>query len=177
MSTARDSLIGAAADLMVRGMWAGTPLADVAGRAGVSRQTLYNEFGNRDGLANAVAVQVARRFRTGTVAAAAEHDDPVAAIGGAMAWALATAHGDRLIQAALVDDSVQLLPYLTTRSTLVLTPIAADLAELIDRPTAGWACEVALRLTVSHLLSPTTSDEVFVASVMDLLRPLFADNP
>ncbi|MBR7540612.1 TetR/AcrR family transcriptional regulator, partial [Mycobacterium tuberculosis] len=39
--------------------WAKITLADVAGRAGVSRQTLYNEFGSRAGLAQAYALRLA----------------------------------------------------------------------------------------------------------------------
>ncbi len=36
---------------MVAGDWERMPLAEIAARAEVSRQTLYKEFGSKDGLA------------------------------------------------------------------------------------------------------------------------------
>lgn len=162
--------------MMVAGTWPTASMADVAAAAGVSRQTLYNEFGSREGLASAVAVETAQRFRDGTVSAAMGESEPTRAIAAAMRWALAEARVDPLVRAALTDDTSGLLPFLTTRSMAVLPPIAAELAETIDTPGAPWACEVALRLTVSHLLSATMADSEFVDAVTQLLRPLLADD-
>ncbi len=172
MPTARESLLTCARDRMSAGAWPDVSMADVAAAAGVSRQTLYNEFGNRDGLIAAVAHQTADQFRAGTLAAAQTESDPVLAVAAAMTWALAAAHDDPLIKAGLTDDAAGLLPYLTTRSAQVLPPIATDLATWLGTPGAPWACEVALRLTVSHLLTPTSSDSELVAAVSELIRPL-----
>ena len=51
MPNARDALLDAARRVVVAGEWERMPLAELAGRAGVSRQTLYNEFGSKYGLA------------------------------------------------------------------------------------------------------------------------------
>ena len=53
----RDTLIGAARDELGRKSWADVTMADVATAAGVSRQTLYNEFGSRQKLAEALVVR------------------------------------------------------------------------------------------------------------------------
>lgn len=172
MTTARDSLLACARDLMIAGAWPQTSLADVAAAAGVSRQTLYNEFGNREGLITEVVQRTAETFRIGTLAAAREQSDPVAAVGAAMSWALVAAHDDPLVKAGLTDDAAGLLPYLTYRSQELLSPLAAGIADYLDSPGATWACEVALRLTVSHLLTPTSEDAQFVDAVCDLIRPL-----
>lgn len=172
MSTARDDLLTRARELMIAGTWPQTSLADVAASSGVSRQTLYNEFGSREGLTAAVAQQAADRFRIGTLAAARGASDPVAAVAAAMSWALATAATDPLVKAGLTDDAAGLLPYLTYRSEELLTPLATGIAEYLDLPGSAWACEVALRLTVSHLLMPLTDDAPFVDAVGDLIRPL-----
>lgn len=174
---ARDDLRRQARAMMLTGTWASASMADVASAAGVSRQTLYNEYGSREGLATAVAIETAVRFREGTLAAAGNEADPTDAIAAAMRWALSEAPRDPIVVAALTDDATGLLPYITTRSGSVLPPIAADLAALIDRPGAPWACEVALRLTVSHLLSPSMPDDEFVDGVSGLLRPLFHEAP
>lgn len=174
---ARDDLRRQARAMMLSGAWATASMADVAAAAGVSRQTLYNEYGSREGLATAVAIETAVRFREGTLAAASREADPTHAIAAAMRWALREARHDPIVVAALTDDATGLLPYITTRSGSVLPPISADLADLIDRPGAPWACEVALRLTVSHLLSASMSDDEFVDAVSGLLRPLFLGTP
>lgn len=177
MTSARESLLDCARDFVVDGTWAKTSLADVAACAGVSRQTLYNEFGNREGLIAAVAARASDHFRAGTLAAAQRHAEPAEAIGAAMSWAIEAAHSDPLVAAGLTDDAAGLLPYLTNRSEDVLLPIAADLATWLDRPAAPWACEVALRMTVSHLLTPLHDDTEFVAAVTDLIRPLVQESP
>ena len=42
--------------------WSAVTLADVARTAGVSRQTIYNEFGSRQGLAQGYALRLADRL-------------------------------------------------------------------------------------------------------------------
>jgi AcrR family transcriptional regulator len=161
---------------MIAGAWPTTSMADLARCAGVSRQTLYNDFGSRDGLAQAVAQQTADEFLAGAQAAAlGAGDDPVARIAAAAGWAIAAAHENLLVKAALTDDVGGLLPYLTTRSADLLVPIAAEIAQLVDHPQAAWACEVAMRLMVSHLLMPVRSDAEQLRLVSDLIKPLFTE--
>ncbi|MFD2395095.1 TetR/AcrR family transcriptional regulator [Dietzia aerolata] len=42
--------------------WSGVTMSDVAKAAGLSRQTLYSTFGNRQGLAQAYALQLSERY-------------------------------------------------------------------------------------------------------------------
>ena len=64
--TTRDALLDAAYDVILAGDWQRARMVDVAAAAGVSRQTLYNEFGNKDSLAQALAEREAQRFIEGT---------------------------------------------------------------------------------------------------------------
>ncbi|GAA2239968.1 TetR/AcrR family transcriptional regulator [Streptomyces amakusaensis] len=54
MPTARESLLSAAHAALAETPWSGVRMVDVAAAAGLSRQTLYNEFGSKDGLARAL---------------------------------------------------------------------------------------------------------------------------
>src|SRR5690606_13349312 len=54
MPAARESLLDAAYAALARRPWSAVRMVDVAAAAGVSRQTLYNEFGSKDGLARAL---------------------------------------------------------------------------------------------------------------------------
>ncbi|MFG3494956.1 TetR/AcrR family transcriptional regulator [Streptomyces sp. NPDC047928] len=54
MPTAREALLDAALAALGDLPWTAVRMVDVAAAAGVSRQTLYNEFGSKDGLARAL---------------------------------------------------------------------------------------------------------------------------
>ncbi|RJO79958.1 TetR/AcrR family transcriptional regulator [Nocardia panacis] len=55
----RTSVLDAMRELLTERDWSKITLGDVAARAGVSRQTLYNEFGSRAGLAQSYALRLA----------------------------------------------------------------------------------------------------------------------
>ena len=65
----RDSVLDAMRDLLLTRDWSAVTLSDVARAAGISRQTIYNEFGSRQGLAQGYALRLADRL-VGTVHAA-----------------------------------------------------------------------------------------------------------
>ena len=58
----RDSVLDAMRDELLVKDWSAITLSDVARTAGVSRQTIYNEFGSRHGLAQAYALRLADRL-------------------------------------------------------------------------------------------------------------------
>ena len=58
----RDSILDGMRDLLLSRDWSAITLADVARAAGISRQTIYNEFGSRQGLAQGYALRLADRL-------------------------------------------------------------------------------------------------------------------
>ncbi len=58
----RDSILDGMRELLLARDWASITLSDVARAAGISRQTIYNEFGSRHGLAQAYALRLADRL-------------------------------------------------------------------------------------------------------------------
>src|SRR6201985_3270042 len=58
----RDSVLDAMRDLLQSRDWSAITLSDVARAAGISRQTIYNEFGSRQGLAQGYALRLADRL-------------------------------------------------------------------------------------------------------------------
>jgi AcrR family transcriptional regulator len=187
MGSAREALLDAAYQAVVAGDWPQARMADIAARAGVSRQTLYNEFGNRDQLAAALALREAERFRRITSEAARDTPGDVgAATAAAVTAALEAALDNPLIKAALTDDSSGLLPYLTTRSALIMDVFTQDaLVVFHDRwPETGrtpeaaaevrWICETAFRLAISHLIVPSEPVEVTSAHIAEVVRRLMA---
>jgi AcrR family transcriptional regulator len=155
-------------------------MADVAAAAGVSRQTLYNSFGTKDALAAALALREGEEFLAGVQRVArATPGDAGDVAGAATAWALTEAHANPLVKAALTDDAAGLLPFLTTRSAPLLMLFRDGKAALfrerwprLDPAEATWVAEVAVRLTVSHLVVPTESVETTAGHVAVLVRRL-----
>src|SRR5690349_17924774 len=68
----RDSLLDAAGSLLRDRSWGEVTMADVARTAGVSRQTLYNEFGSRPEFAEVYVLREADRFMTAVETAIGE---------------------------------------------------------------------------------------------------------
>lgn len=188
MGSAREALLDAAYEAIVAGDWTGARMADLAARAGVSRQTLYNEFGNRDQLAAALALREAERFRTLTGQAAREAPGDVGdATAAAVTAALTAALDNPLIKATLTDDTSGLLPYLTTRSAAIMDVFREDSIaifserwpELADLPgvraEVGWISETAFRLVISHLIVATEPVETTSRHIAEVVRRLMRD--
>ena len=73
----RQTLFGAARDQLQERPWSEVTMADIAAAAGVSRQTLYKEFGNRSEFGLALVIHEGERFLGEVEAAVRAHpDDP-----------------------------------------------------------------------------------------------------
>lgn len=182
MSHTREALLDAAYAVAVAGGWDKVRMADVAASAGVSRQTLYYEFGSKDRLAEAVAMREAQRFMAGAEAARVGHEGtPAEAIAAAAEYTLTSAAGNPLLKTVLTDHTSALLPFLTTRAGHILDAARDHTAAYLR---AHWpdlpAEEVALvaetvnRLTISHLVLPSgRPDQVArdIAHLVDRLLP------
>ena len=161
----REALIAAARELTVAQGWHAVRMVDVAGAAGVSRQTVYNEFDGRSGLAEALAVSEVERFVERLRAELACHGGDVGvATYAAILLTLDEAARNPLVRAVLTSGrggAEGLLPYLTTRSDVVLTAAGRMLTEWVGtrRPGLGpeavaLAVDAVIRLTVSHIMLP-----------------------
>jgi AcrR family transcriptional regulator len=179
----RDLLLDAAADAVLAGGWERARMADVARAAGVSRQTLYYEFGSKDRLAEALAMREAARYMDGADAAWDACDaSPAEAVRAGVEYTLREAAGNPLLKAVLTDDAGGMLPYLTTRAEALHAAAsqrcAAHLLEQwphLPGDDVRLVSDAVIRLTVSHLVLPGARPEVVAADVarlVDRLLPL-----
>jgi AcrR family transcriptional regulator len=175
----RDALLDAAADAVTGPGWERTRMADVAAAAGVSRQTLYYEFGSKDGLAEALAMREAQRYIAGSDEAMLGHDgSPAEAVGAATEFTLRSAADNPLLKAVLTDDS-GLLPFLTTRADAILLAAREHCAQYLS---GHWpalpvdevrlVADTVTRLTVSHLVLPGRRPEQVAADIAHLVERL-----
>lgn len=177
MPAARESLLDAAYTALARRPWSGVRMVDVAAVAGVSRQTLYNEFGSKEGLARALVRREADAYLAGVDRALREGGlDAVAE------WTVASARRNPLVRAALTGCWSERLPSPTLSAVPSSSavpaqrradgplPAPADFVSAVrDRsvavlgmPGAAKAelealardCELAVRLALSCVMVP-----------------------
>lgn len=182
-ASTREVLLDAAADAVLSGGWQRARMADVARAAGVSRQTLYYEFGSKERLAEALALREAQRYADGVDAAREGVEaSPAEAVRASVEFTLREAADNPLVKAVLTDDAGGLLPYLTTRAEALHAAAAercaADLLAhwpALPQDDVRLVADVVTRLVVSHLVLPGgRPDEVAagVARLVDRLLPV-----
>ncbi|MBE7189393.1 TetR family transcriptional regulator [Jatrophihabitans endophyticus] len=180
-SLLRDTVVGAVDDLVRARGWASTTMADVARAAGVSRQTLYNEFGSRPSLIQAyVAREVETMIGEVSEAVRAHADDAHAALREAFALFLRLASDEpvvRTIVAGGADGAVgaELITALTdVGQALAATRIAVLVPEVWPQITDDDAQLLAgslVRLAISHALLPTADPDEIAAGVGRMFSP------
>lgn len=181
----RVRALDAAFDLVAEVGLVGLTLEGLASRAGVSRQTIYRHFGSREGLVEALVLREEHVFIDRVVAAAAEHDDPEAAIAAGVTAAVDTASEHPLLQRILATEPEAILPLLVMGKGPVISvarPVAEQLIrERLDasEQDVEAAGDVCTRLLVSYILDPgpEPSEAVGRRIARTILRGLFTSEP
>lgn len=193
MPAARESLLDAAYTALAHRPWSAVRMVDVAAAAGVSRQTLYNEFGSKDGLARALVRREADGYLAGIERALTAPAEPRERLTAAAEWTASAARENALVKAMLTGWWSERLPAPTlsavpSSSTVPAQrradgplPSPADFLVLVrDRAVSALAapgtsrgntadlagvCELAFRLALSCVAAPPGE-----AGTADLVR-------
>ncbi|WP_067471642.1 TetR family transcriptional regulator [Actinomadura hibisca] len=158
----REALLNAAAELLVERGYRAVRMQDVAEAAGVSRQTLYNEFGDKWGLAQAVVLRDNERYLDGIDQALSQHRDLRSAVEAAVLFTLELSADDPLKKTVLTGaGGEEMLPLLTTQAQPVLFTASERILDHalarwphLDRERLAEVADAAVRLTMSHLVLP-----------------------
>ena len=142
---------------------------DVAGPAGLSRQSVYRYFGSKDELIAALVIREEEAFLDGVREAHAGHADMEEAMREAVLFCLRTLREHPLLDRLLASEPESLLPYLTTRAG----PVVARAREVLEDLAAERAgvrsglvhrtADVAVRAIISYALTPSDDDPEDVA--------------
>ncbi|MBT2439038.1 helix-turn-helix transcriptional regulator [Streptomyces sp. ISL-36] len=182
MPTARDALLDAALTALAGLPWSAVRMVDVASAAGVSRQTLYNEFGSKEGLARALVRREADAYLHGVERLLARPDPPERNVAAVAEWTVTEAVARPLLRALLTGCWGRRLPpprpaRAGARASAVPAQRRADrgvpspvdlLGQARDRAATALveggrgedaeqalrSCEVALRLALSYVIAP-----------------------
>ena len=164
--TTHERVVEAAVAMTTESGWSSVTMGALATRVGVSRQTVYNEVGSKEGLAEAVILrELARFLSVVSDAFDAAPDDLTAAIRGATYGVLELARDNRLLHAvvsATHGADTELLPLLTTHSGSLLAVAKQVVAERVAPYDVGLdpahlevAVDIVVRVVLSHVMQPS----------------------
>jgi AcrR family transcriptional regulator len=176
----RERVLDAVDACLLERPWASVSMAEIARGAGMSRQTVYNEFGSREALAQGYVLRETGRFLEAVERAVLDHrDDARAAVSAAFAVFLTAAADRPLIRAiAAGDGSDELLALVTTDGGPVLAVATDRLAAVMaegwpqaDTAATRTVADVVVRLGISHAALPGGPTDATAASVARVLGP------
>lgn len=205
MPAARESLLDAAFEALARRPWAAVRMVDVAAAAGVSRQTLYNEFGSKEGLARALFRREADAYLAGVERALAVHGDVRDRLTATAEWTASAARENALLRAVLTGFWSERLPAPTLSAVPSSSAVPAqrradgplpspgDLVGAVrDRAVAvlsgpgavradaadlARSCELAVRLALSCVAAPPPGEDGVAELVRGALQRQPGDRP
>lgn len=177
--TLRAELLDAAAGLLAEHGFHRLRMADIATATGVSRQTVYNEFGNKEALTAAVALRTEAGFLEEIDRRARAKPELLDGLREAIGWAIEHARTDPLIASVLrAGKAGDLLGYLTGKESEPLLRSAVTFFEgLLTEHTElatediDLLAEQLYRLVISHIAMPSSTAEHAAESILVFVRP------
>ena len=176
----RTTLLDGLHDLLTDRDWSAVTMADVARISGVSRQTVYNEFGSRNGLAQAYALRLAVNF-TNLVTAAIEVNvgDLDKALHDGFADFFAEAGADPLITSLQSGEAKpDLLKLITTDAGPIISTASDGLHRALTRSWIALPAEEAeriartiSRIALSYVSMPPETDRDVAEDLAVLMAP------
>lgn len=176
----RDTVLDAMRRELLRTDWSAITLSEVARSAGVSRQTIYNEFGSRQGLAQAYALRLADRLVDDIDSAIVSNVGNVygAFLAGFRSFFAASAADPLVISLLNGAAKPDLLQIITTGSGPIITHCSSRLAgALVDSwvqapaEDAGVLARAIVRLAISYVSMPPEADHDVAADLARLMTP------
>lgn len=174
-----EVILEATETLAARAGWDSLRMADVATAVGISRQTLYTEFGSKQSLVQAVVLDRTERLMASlTEVLAASDRDVHEAVRAAVRFLLESARADPLVKCLIAGPDGELLALVTTGSapiiegtTRALTAHVTGARPDVDARRVGVAADAFARLVISHVVLPDREIGDAAADVADVIAP------
>lgn len=176
----RDSVLDAMRELLLTKDWSSITLSDVAQAAGVSRQTIYNEFGSRQGLAQGYALRLADRLADAVGDAIHHNVGQVhkAFLEGFRSFFAESAADPLVVSLRIGVAKPDLLQIITTDSAPIITRASATLTASFmsswmqtSEEDAGVLARAIVRLAMSYVSMPPEADHDVAGDLAKLMAP------
>jgi AcrR family transcriptional regulator len=176
----RDSILDGMRDLLLTRDWSAITLADVARAAGISRQTIYNEFGSRQGLAQGYALRLADRLvdEVDTAIRGNVGNMYAAFVQGFRRFFTQSASDPLVISLLTGEAKPDLLQLITVDSGPMLTHCSQRLTTtfaeswvMASEEDAGVLARAIVRLCLSYVSMPPEADHDVADDLARLMTP------
>lgn len=180
----RQSVFDATRELLDARDWGEVTMADIATAAGMSRQTLYNEFKSRQGVAQAYVLRLVDGYLDDVEKAVADHPfDVKVALREAFSGFLAGAASDPMVRSAILGIAKpDVMRLVTSEGAPVLEVATARLCRIfveswadVDERDARLLSTHLVRSALSYVTLGPTAGEDPAADISELLAP-FVDS-
>lgn len=163
----REQALELAAAQLAESRWDQIRIGQIAQAVGVSRPTMYAEFGSKDGFGEALVMFEVQRFLAGIGAALeASSDTPIKAVERAVSYTITEGQKSPVIRAILTSGvngdpsgADSLLPFVTTRSETLMATSNEALRAWFSANAPGSskrdiadAVDTLIRVVISHML-------------------------
>ena len=164
-ASVHERLLDAAQEVIERTGWSSVTMAGIADVVGVSRQTVYNEFSNKHGLAHKLVLRELDRFLEVVSNRLAEQSDVVSGVRSACEGVLLMGESSLIIRTVVGtqpdEHDTDLLQLLTTESGEIIDSAVLVVRERLVEfypplPLTDVEVDVAIELIVRLVLSAIT---------------------
>ncbi|GED98840.1 TetR family transcriptional regulator [Gordonia crocea] len=179
----RNTLLDGLRGLLVERDWSAVRMSDVAAASGVSRQTVYNEFGTRYGLAQAYAQRLAGQLASVVGSALVRHPGDVhAALHGGFSEFFSGVATDPMVASLLAGeakpDLLKLIttdaaPLITTASEILESALTESTWLAISAADAPHLARSITRMALSYVAMPPEGDRDVAEDMAALFGPAF----
>jgi AcrR family transcriptional regulator len=176
----RDSILDGMRHLLLSRDWSAITLADVARAAGISRQTIYNEFGSRQGLAQGYALRLADRLVDVIDDEIRRNEGNIysAFVQGFRAFFAESAADPLVISLLNGEAKPDLLQLITVDSAPIITYCSQRLTSSFETSwvkasdeDAGVLARAIVRLAMSYVSMPPEADHDVADDLARLMTP------
>ncbi|WP_029115355.1 TetR family transcriptional regulator [Mycobacterium sp. URHB0044] len=176
----RDSILDGMREMLLSRDWSSITLSDVAKAAGISRQTIYNEFGSRQGLAQGYALRLADRLVDQIEDAIGGNigDVYAAFLQGFRDFFMESAADPLVISLLTGTTKPDLLQLITTDSAPIISRASQRLTETFmhswvrcSDEDAGVLARAIVRLAMSYVSMPPEADHDVARDLARLMTP------
>lgn len=176
----RDSILDGMRDMLLARDWSQITLSDVAKAAGISRQTIYNEFGSRQGLAEGYALRLADRLVDAVELAIENNVGNIYAafLEGFRSFFLESASDPLVISLLTGAAKPDLLQIITTDSAPIISRASGRLTDTFTHSwvrasdeDSGVLARAIVRLAMSYVSMPPEADHDVARDLARLMTP------
>jgi AcrR family transcriptional regulator len=176
----RDSILDGMRELLLTRDWSSITLTDVAKAAGISRQTIYNEFGSRQGLAEGYALRLADRLVDAVDLAIERNVGQIyTAFDEGFQAFFADSASDPLVISLLTGVAKpDLLQLITTDSAPIISRASTRLTDTFmhswvkaSAEDSGVLARAIVRLAMSYVSMPPEADHDVARDLARLMTP------